>query len=88
MHASKNLNKAVKRLHHPMTTAMEVIAKMPGAIPYVKALSHQSNVLTAFPQRPKILQIAEVRAVKSLFHRIERHAALIMLNKYNAAAWR
>jgi len=30
-----------------------------------KALSHQSVVLAAFPQRSKKLQIAEVRAVQS-----------------------
>jgi len=53
----QNLNKAVKRQHYQLKTAMEVIAKMPGSIPYVKALSHQSNVITAFPQRPKYCRL-------------------------------
>ena len=71
-----------------MKTAKEVIAKLLGVNTYVKAPSHQSIVTIAFPHRPRVSQIAEVRAVKSLFHRKERHAASIMLNKYNAAAWR
>ena len=32
---------------------------------YLKPMSHQSGVLTAFPQRLKELQIAEVRAVQT-----------------------
>ena len=31
----------------------------------LKPRSHQIGILTAFPQRPKTLQIAEVRAVQS-----------------------
>ena len=32
---------------------------------YLKPMSHQIGVLTAFPQRLKILQTAEVRAVQT-----------------------
>jgi len=70
----------------------------------VKPLSHQSGVLTAFPQRFKKLQNAEVRAVQTPAtlwkrcgnavetpcNRLERHAAAFILSmlKTNAAAWR
>jgi len=63
---------------------------------YVKPLSHQSSVLTAFPQRLK--KIAErlgarcgnaSNAVETLCNRLERHAAAFTLSmlKTNAAAW-
>ena len=37
----------------------------PAVVAFVKPLSHQSGVLTAFPQRLKKLQNAEVRAVQT-----------------------
>ena len=45
---------------------------------FLKPLSHQSGVLTAFPQRLKKMQNAEVRAVQTpatLCNRLERHVA-------------
>jgi len=62
----------------------------------LKPQSHQSGVLTAFPQR---LTNAERRgarcanasnAVKTLYNRLERHAAAFTLSmlKTNAEAWR
>ena len=64
---------------------------------YLKPLSHQSGVLTAF----KKMQNAEVRAVQTpatlckrcgnaTFNRLERHAAAFILSmlKTNATAWR
>jgi len=62
----------------------------------INALLHQSGVLIAFPQRSKILRIAEVRvvlspatmcahckrAVRVLCHRLERHAAAIILKMH------
>ena len=61
---------------------------------YLKPLSHQSGVLTAFPQRfKKKKQNAEVRDVQTpatLCNRLARNAAAFTLSmlKTNAAAWR
>ena len=66
----------------------------------VKPLSHQSGVLTAFPYRSKRCRSLRCAlgsrqhrceyAVKTLYNRLERHAAAFILNmfKTNATAWR
>ena len=62
----------------------------------VKPLSHQSGVLTAFPQRLKNAERRGARcantnnAVELLCNRLDRHAAAFTLSmlKTNAAAWR
>ena len=66
----------------------------------VKPLSHQSGVLTAFPQRLKNCrtprcalckrQQRRANALQTLCNRLERHAAAFILSmlKTNAAAWR
>ena len=58
-------------------------------------LSHQSGVLTTFPQRYKIADRRVARcavasnAVGALYNRIERHAAVFVFSilKINTAAW-
>jgi len=62
----------------------------------VKPLSHQSGVLTAFPQRSKNADrrgahcAVASNAVCALCNRLERHAAAFVLDmlKTNAAGWR
>jgi len=73
----------------------EAICKSP-----LKPLSHQSGVLTAFPQRLKNCRTPRCalckrqqrcgNAVETLCNRLERHAAAFTLSmlKTNAAAWR
>ena len=65
-----------------------------------KPLSHQSGVLTAFPQRSKSCRSPRCalcsrqqhcgNAVKTLCNLLQRNAAALILNmlKTNAAAWR
>jgi len=66
----------------------------------LKPLSHQSGVLTAFPQRLKNCRTSRCalckrqqrcgNAVETLCNRLERHPAAFILSmlKTNAAAWR
>jgi len=63
---------------------------------FIKPMSHQSGVLTAFPQRLKIAERRGARCanasngVQTLCNRLERHVAAFILSmlKTNAAAWR
>ena len=67
---------------------------------YLKPMSHQSGVLTAFPQRLKICRSPRCalckrqqrggNAIETLCNLLERRAAAFILNmlETNAAAWR